>query len=150
VPTVVAVLERDARIGTVQPNYLYRLQGAQNGPLAGNQYAGPKTHLPEAHRISNGVKTLVAVIDSESIRPIPRLRTRSPRSFDAIDGGNREAMPGNAADGMVHGTEVAGIIASHASRRDRTFLRSGLSPKAAAGPQWLARPMIFWLRPNGR
>jgi hypothetical protein len=47
VPTVVAVLERDARIATVQPNYLYRLQGAQNGPLAGNQYAGSKMLCPK-------------------------------------------------------------------------------------------------------
>lgn len=39
VPTVVAALERDARIATVQPNYPYRLQGEQNGLLAWSQNA---------------------------------------------------------------------------------------------------------------
>ena len=120
VPTVVAVLERDARIGTVQPNYLYRLQGVQNGPLAGNQYADPKMHLPEAHTISNGGNTLVAVINSTH----PEISGAITGSFDAIDGGNGEkAMPGNAADGMVHGTEVAGIIASRAAL-------TGVAPQA--------------------
>jgi hypothetical protein len=64
VPTVVAVLERDARIGTVQPNYLYTLQGEQNGGFSENQYAIPTMRLTEAHTISNGDKALVAVIDS--------------------------------------------------------------------------------------
>jgi hypothetical protein len=124
VPTVVAVLERDARIATVQPNYLYRLQGAQNGPLAGNQYAGPKMHLPEAHRISNGVKTLVAVIDSGIDSKQPEIADTITESFDAIDGGNGgKAAPGSSAAGMVHGTEVAGIIASHAEL-------TGVAPQA--------------------
>jgi subtilisin family serine protease len=120
VPTVVAVLEQDARIGTVQPNYLYRLQGAQNGSLAGNQYAGPKMHLTEAHRISNGVKTLVAVINSGIDSKQPEIADTITESFDAIDGGNGEkATPGTE----VHGTEVAGIIASHAGL-------TGVAPQA--------------------
>jgi subtilisin family serine protease len=124
VPTVVAVLERDARIATVQPNYLYRLQGEQNGPLAGNQYAGPKMHLPEAHTISNGGNTLVAVIDSGIDSTQPEIAGTITESFDAIDGGNGgKAIPGSSADGIVHGTEVAGIIASHADL-------TGVAPQA--------------------
>jgi len=124
VPTVVAALERDARIGTVQPNYLYRLQGEQNGSFAEKQYAGPEMHLPEAHRISNGGNTLVAVIDSGIDSKQPEIADTITESFDAIDGGNGEkAMPGNASDGIVHGTEVAGIIASHADL-------TGVAPQA--------------------
>jgi subtilisin family serine protease len=108
-------------------------------------------HLTEAHRISNGVKTLVAVIDSGIDSKQPEIADTNTESFDAIDGGNGEkATPGTE----VHGTEVAGISLptpdSQGSRRKRTSSRSGLSPKAAAGPQWLARPKIFWLGPNGR
>ncbi|MGH6835063.1 MAG: S8 family peptidase [Methylocella sp.] len=125
VPTVVAILERDARIGTVQPNYLYRLQQSdQNGSLAGNQYAGFKMHLPEAHAISNGEKTLVAVIDSGIDSTHPEISGAITGSYDAIDGGNgKQTLPGNLADGPVHGTEVAGIIASHAAL-------TGVAPQA--------------------
>jgi subtilisin family serine protease len=71
--------------------------------------------LPEAHRISNGVKTLAAVIDSGIDSKQPEIADTITESFDAIDGGNGEkTTPGSSAAGMVHGTEVAGIIASHA------------------------------------
>ncbi|MGH6857021.1 MAG: S8 family peptidase [Methylocella sp.] len=115
VPTVVAVLERDARIGTVQPNYLYRLQqGAQNGRFAENQYAVPKMHLTEAHTISNGEKALVAVIDSGIDSTHPEISGAITESYDAINGGKGEkAARGTEVAGFVHGTEVAGIIASH-------------------------------------
>ena len=80
VPTVIAVLERDGRIGAVQPNYVYTLQqGGQTGNFAKDQYAVPEMRLTEAHTISNGEKTLVAVIIPASIRPIPRLRVQSLR-----------------------------------------------------------------------
>ena len=124
VPTVVAALERDARIATVQPNYLYRLQGGQNGRFAEAQYAVPEMHLIEAHTISNGEKTLIAVIDSGIDSTHPEFSGAITESFDAIDGGNGEkAMPGNLAEGTVHGTEVAGIIASHAAL-------TGVAPQA--------------------
>jgi subtilisin family serine protease len=81
-------------------------------------------HLPEAHRISNGVKTLVAVIDSGIDSKQPEIAGTITESFDAIDGANREtAITGSAADGMVHGTEVAGNIASHAAL-------TGVAPQA--------------------
>jgi subtilisin family serine protease len=124
VPTVVAALERDARIGTVQPNYLYRLQGEQNGRFAENQYAGPKMHLPEAHTISNGGNALVAVIDSGIDSTHPEISGAITESFDAVDSGNGgKAIPGSSADGIVHGTEVAGIIASHTAL-------TGVAPQA--------------------
>ena len=116
VPAVVAALERDARIAAVQPNYLYRLQDEPNGRLGGNQYAGPKMRLTEAHTISNGEKTLVAVIDSGIDSAHPEILGTITESYDAINGGKGEkALHGTEAAGIVHGTEVAGIIASHAS-----------------------------------
>ncbi len=81
-------------------------------------------HLPEAHRISNGEKTLIAVIDSGIDSTHPEIAGTITESFDAIGGGNGEkAIPGNSADGIIHGTEVAGIIASHAAL-------TGVAPQA--------------------
>jgi subtilisin family serine protease len=116
VPTVIATLERDPRIGPVQPNYLYTLQDGQNGRFAGDQYAGRKMHLPEAHAISNGEKTLVAVIDSGVDSTHPEILGAITESYDAINGGKGEkATPGTEVAGIVHGTEITGIIASHAA-----------------------------------
>jgi hypothetical protein len=64
VGAIVAALEADPRIAAVQPNYLYTLQNERTGGLAEAQYVIPKMRLTEAHAISNGAKTLVAVIDS--------------------------------------------------------------------------------------
>jgi subtilisin family serine protease len=115
VPTVVAALERDAGIATVQPNYLYRLQGTQNGRFGEKQYADPKMRLTEAHTISKGKNTLVAVIDSGIELTHPEIAGAITESFDAISGGNdAKSVHGAEAAGMVYGTEVAGIIASHA------------------------------------
>jgi hypothetical protein len=108
-------------------------------------------HLPEAHRISNGVKTLVAVIDSGIDSKQPEIADTITESFDAIDGGNGKRLH-LALRFMAPKSPESSLPTpnSQGSRRKRTSSRSGLSPKAAAGPQWLARPMIFWLGPNVR
>ncbi|MGH6841623.1 MAG: S8 family peptidase, partial [Methylocella sp.] len=80
--------------------------------------------LPEAHKISNGGNTLVAVIDSGIDTTHPEISGAITESFDAVDAGDgRKAVPGSSADAMVHGTAVAGIIASHAAL-------TGAAPKA--------------------
>jgi subtilisin family serine protease len=114
VATVVAALEADTRIATVQPNYLYTLQSERSGGLSEAQYVIPKMHLTEAHAISNGAKTLVAVIDSGIDRNHPEIATAVKDSFDA-GGVNGEPA--------VHGTAVAGIIAAHAEL-------TGIAPQA--------------------
>lgn len=80
--------------------------------------------LFEAHEISNGGNTLVAVIDSGIDSKQPEIEGTIIESFDAIDGGNdAKSLHGTEAAGFVHGTEVAGIIASHAEL-------TGVAPQA--------------------
>lgn len=114
VVAIVAALEADPRIATVQPNYLYTLQGERTSGLSEAQYAIPEMRLNEAHVISNGAKTLVAVIDSGIDRDHPEISNAVKDGFDA--GGAK----GNPA---VHGTAVAGIIAAHAEL-------TGVAPQA--------------------
>ncbi len=104
VVAIVATLEADPRIAAVQPNYLYTLQSERKGGLAEAQYVILKMRLTEAHAISNGVKTLVAVIDSGIDRNHPELSNAVKDGFDA---GGVKGEP------AVHGTAVAGIIAAH-------------------------------------
>jgi subtilisin family serine protease len=70
--------------------------------------------LTEAHAISNGAKTLVAVIDSGIDRNHPEISNAVKDGFDAS---------GAKGDRAVHGTEVAGIIAAHADL-------TGVAPQA--------------------
>jgi subtilisin family serine protease len=114
VAAIVAPLEADARIAAVQPNYLYTLQSEPTGGLAAAQYVIPKMRVTEAHAISNGAKTLVAVIDSGIDRNHPEISNAVKDSFD----------PGGAnGEPAVHGTAVAGIIAAHAEL-------TGVAPQA--------------------
>ncbi|HEY8032749.1 MAG TPA: S8 family serine peptidase [Methylocella sp.] len=114
VGAIVAALEADPRIAAVQPNYVYTLQNDRPGVLAGAQYAIPKMRLTEAHAISNGAKTLVAVIDSGIDRNHPELLNAVKDGFDP---GGAKAVP------ALHGTAVAGIIAAHAEL-------TGVAPQA--------------------
>ncbi|MGH6839451.1 MAG: S8 family peptidase, partial [Methylocella sp.] len=115
VPAVIASLERYPQVAAVQPNYVYTLQQAgQNGHFDEEQYAVPKMHLSEAHMISNGEKTLVAVIDSGIDWTHPEISGAVTRGFNAIGGDWEKAQ---------HGTEIAGIIASHADL-------TGVAPQA--------------------
>jgi subtilisin family serine protease len=115
VPAVIASLERYPQVAAVQPNYVYTLQQAgQNGHFVEEQYTVPKMHLAEAHMISNGEKTLVAVIDSGIDWTHPEISGAVTRGFNAIGGDWEKAQ---------HGTEIAGIIASHADL-------TGVAPQA--------------------
>jgi subtilisin family serine protease len=115
VPAVVAALEADPSIAAIQPNYLYRLQqDAETNVFAREQYAVPKLHLTEAHQISSGQATRVAVIDSGVDKAHPEIANAIAESYDATDMGKAN-KPARIIDGyeFVHGTEVAGIIASN-------------------------------------
>ncbi|MGH6853047.1 MAG: S8 family peptidase, partial [Methylocella sp.] len=114
VVATIAALEADPRIATVQPNYLYTLQSERAGGLAEAQYAIPEMRLNEAHVISNGAKTLVAVIDSGIDRNHPELSNSVKDGFDAVGAKGKPA---------VHGTAIAGIIAAHAEL-------TGVAPQA--------------------
>ena len=101
-------LTGDSRIGSAQPNYIYRLQDAGAPPAAPvgdrNQYVVSKLHLPQAHALATGNHVLVAVIDSGIDVAHPELDGTVVGGFDALPG---DRLP------RAHGTNMASAIAAH-------------------------------------
>jgi hypothetical protein len=91
---------------SVQRDWRYLLQ-EQKAQSEGDpaQYALVKLRLPEAHTLSHGKNVLVAVIDSGIDVRHPELANSVTDSFDAL---------GSSEGPHVHGTGIAGAIASHA------------------------------------
>jgi subtilisin family serine protease len=92
----------------VQPNFRYLLQDQKSAavPSEGDpaQYALVKLRLPQAHTLAHGDNVTIAVIDSAIDAAHPELKGSIVDSFDAA--GSKEGP-------HVHGTGVAGAIASH-------------------------------------
>ncbi len=106
VTTVVAELVADNTIKSAQPNYRFTLQQAVSAPSEGDpaQYALSKLRLPEAHTLARGDNVAIAVIDSGIDIAHLELSGRIAASFDAL--GSKEGV-------HLHGTGIAGVIASH-------------------------------------
>jgi subtilisin family serine protease len=100
-------LAADASVRFVQLNFRYLLQDQTTAPVEGDpaQYALAKLRLPQAHTLAHGTNVTVAVIDSGIDVKHPELANSIADSFDAL--GSKEGP-------HVHGTGVAGAIASHA------------------------------------
>ena len=92
---------------SVQRDFRYLLQEQKAGQAEGDpaQYALAKLRLPEAHALSHGANVLIAVIDSGIDVRHPELANSVTDSFDALGTGEGPHM---------HGTGIAGVIASHA------------------------------------
>ncbi len=92
---------------SVQRDFRYLLQEQKAGQTEGDpaQYALAKLRLPEAHTLAHGAHVLVAVIDSGIDVRHPELANSVTDSFDAL---------GTGGAPHVHGTGIAGAIASHA------------------------------------
>jgi len=109
VAAVIRALQREARIGAAQPNYVYALQEQAALPSAAAaappeaQYTLAKLRVPEAHQVARGDSVLVAVIDSGIDASHPDLDGVVAESFDAVDDDKPHA----------HGTGMAGAIAAH-------------------------------------
>jgi hypothetical protein len=90
---------------SVQRDWRYLLQ-QQKAQAEGDpaQYALVKLRLPEAHTLSHGANVLVAVIDSGIDVRHPELANSVTDYFDAL---------GSGEGPHVHGTGIAGAIASH-------------------------------------
>jgi len=95
-----------AGVVSVQRDVRYLLQEQKAGQAEGDpaQYALARLRLPEAHALAHGANVLVAVIDSGIDARHPELAGTVTDSFDAL--GTGEAP-------HVHGTGIAGAIASH-------------------------------------
>ena len=108
VADAVRALEAE-KIGTAQPNYVFRAQqdatlAARSKASDGGQYAVNKLRLTEAHRIARGTNILVAVIDSEIDSKHPDLVGAVVDEFDAV---GRPDQP------HAHGTGMTGAIVAH-------------------------------------
>jgi len=94
----------DRAVAGAQPNYLYALAQNQQEPVNSAQYAPDKLKLIDAHRLADGNKVLVAVIDSGVDASHPDLAGAITASFEAA-AENEQPHP--------HGTGMAGAIAAH-------------------------------------
>ena len=109
VRSVIAALQNQGIVADVQPNYLFALQqdavqpatAAQGDP---SQYVLGKLEVGAAQQIATGKDIAVAVIDSEIDAKHPDLGGSIAKSFDAL---SADDTP------QLHGTEMAGAIASH-------------------------------------
>jgi hypothetical protein len=106
VPAVLGRLQRDGRVGSAQPNYLYTLQADTEKSAAGDpaQYMVGKLHVAQAHAIATGRQVLVALIDSAVDTGHPDLAGLFAGQFDAGRG---------AQEPHEHGTAMASAIAAH-------------------------------------
>ena len=109
VGSIVTALGSDNIVATVQPNYIFSLQddAADTAPVAqgdSGQYVLAELQVAPAQQLAIGKNILVAVIDSEIDAAHPDLGGTIVKSFDALPG---------APPPHVHGTSIAGAIASH-------------------------------------
>ena len=107
VMSMVGSLQYQTIIARVEPNYIFALQGqtaavhAHGDPA---QYVLSKLQVEEAQRIATGANVMVAVIDTGIDARHPDLGGSIVRNFDALSGNDAP---------QLHGTEMAGAIASH-------------------------------------
>jgi subtilisin family serine protease len=107
VPRAIRALEGDPRVASVQPNYLFTMQGDEartNAEGDAAQYELAKLHLPQAHALAKGDNVLVAVIDSGVDANHPELSGAITETYDTL-------VPPYAPH--KHGTAIAGLIAAH-------------------------------------
>src|SRR5690606_19374023 len=100
------------RVDLAQPMNVFGTLGSRyDDPYADLQPAALELGIEEAHTLATGKGVRVAVIDSAVDAEHPELEGRVRISRDVVDPRRR------AAAGEVHGTAVAGIIASAANNR---------------------------------
>jgi subtilisin family serine protease len=109
---VIAELKADSRVELVQRMNVFETQAAgYDDPYAELQTSSAQMDIADAHRLATGRGVSIAIIDSAVDASHPDLhgRVRVARNFV-------EAGPAPRG-GEVHGTAIAGIIASAANNR---------------------------------
>ncbi len=111
-PQVLAQVQQDARVESVQPLQTFRAQSGTSStyddPYVGLQDGIAAMQVEEAHRWSRGRGVRVAVIDSGVDDTHPDLARRITMVRDLT------GLPAGAARHDTHGTAVAGVIAADA------------------------------------
>ncbi len=120
--TLIARLERDSRVESVEPLNQFTTEAdsptdtGANTPLSGTvrrsyqqlQVNLKELDVPQAHRLSEGAAVRIAVIDTGVDYEHPDLRGRIIAHSDFVSGGHGDFT------GDRHGTQVAGLIAATA------------------------------------
>ena len=108
VTQVVRELEGEETVASAQPNYIFKLEGGESAvqSLAAAEYALEKMHVPEAHHVTEGDQSRIAIIDSEIDGDHPDLVGSIAERFEAVEG---DAKP------EAHGTAVASVITAHSA-----------------------------------
>ena len=110
VDDVIAALAADPRVDLVQRMNVFETEATGYGdPYVDLQAAALDMEIEQAHRVATGRGVLVAVVDSAVDKSHPDLRGRVRIERDLVAG-----HPFDRAE--VHGTAVAGIIASAVNR----------------------------------
>jgi subtilisin family serine protease len=132
---VIAALDADPRVELVQPMNVFETQTTRyDDPYLDLQSAAVQMEIEEAHQIATGRGVSIAIIDSAVDATHPDLRGRVRLERNLVD-----ARQGPRA-GEVHGTAVAGIIASAVNNREGII---GVAPDvsiAALRACWAVTP----------
>src|SRR5690606_16474316 len=117
---VVERLQADSRVDLAQRMYLFQTLGSRyDDPSADLQPGAGGLGVEQAHTLATGKGVRVAVIDSGIDGEHPELAGRVAFARDVVQPRRR------GATGEVHGTAVAGVIASAANNRQGIF---GIAP----------------------
>jgi subtilisin family serine protease len=109
---VIAELKADSRVELVQRMNTFQTQAAgYDDPYAELQTSSVQMDIEDAHRLATGRGVSIAIIDSAIDASHPDLHGRVKVARNFVDAG--PAPRG----GEVHGTAIAGIIASAANNR---------------------------------
>jgi subtilisin family serine protease len=110
---VIAALAADPRVDLVQPMNLFDTQTTHyDDPYADLQSGAIQMEVEEAHRIATGRGVSIAIIDSAIDGSHPDLRGRVRLTRNLVE--HQPITHG----GEVHGTAIAGIIASAVNNRE--------------------------------
>lgn len=116
VADVVGQLASDARVQVAQPHYAYVASANPSVALPAPQYAPQKLKLDEAHKMAQGKRVKVAVIDTAVDTSHPAFKGARIETFDALGG--------SKSDPELHGTAIAGILSARAGLE-------GVAPEAS-------------------
>jgi len=132
---VIAALAADPRVDLVQPMNVFDTQTTHyDDPYADLQSGAIQMEVEEAHQIATGRGVSIAIIDSAVDGSHPDLRGRVRLARNLAE---RQPL---ARGGEVHGTAIAGVIASAVNNREGII---GVAPDvsiAALRACWAVEP----------